>query len=61
MEGRAGESALGQAEIQKALCAVALSARGLAWLHDRCTRYSADFLRTMADIGLYTPLFFLPF
>ena len=32
-----------------------LSALGLAWLHDRCNRYSADFLRTMADIGLYTP------
>ena len=28
----------------KALGAVALSALGLAWLHDCCNRYSADFL-----------------
>ena len=52
---------LGQAEEQQALVAVALSALGLAWLHDRCNRYSAEFLRTMADIGLYTPLLFLLF
>ena len=51
-------AALGQEEEQQALVAVALSALGLAWLHDRCNRYSAEFLRTMADIGLYTPLLF---
>lgn len=54
-------AALGQAEIQKALGAVALSALGLAWLDDRCNRYSAEFLRAMADFGLYTPLLFFPF
>jgi len=27
-------------------------------MHERCNRYSADFLRAMADIGLYTPLLF---
>ena len=51
-------AALGQAEIQKARGSVALSGLGLAWLHDRCNRYSADFLRAMADFGLYTPLLF---
>jgi len=54
-------AALGQAEIQRALCAVALSALSLAWLHDRCNHYSAEFLRAIADIGLYTPLLFFPF
>ena len=54
-------AALGQAAVQFALLSVGISALGLAWLHDRCDRFSADFLRVTADFGLYTPLLFFVF
>jgi len=54
-------AALGQAEGQHAMAAVGLSAIGLAWLHDRREQYSTEYLRAMADFGLYTPLLFLVF
>jgi hypothetical protein len=40
------------------MAAVGISALGLAWLHDRCDRFSAEFLRTIADFSLYSPLLF---
>jgi hypothetical protein len=43
---------------QHAMAAVGISALGLAWLHDRRDRFSAGFLRVMADFGLYSPLLF---
>ena len=43
---------------QHAMAAVGISALGLAWLHDRRDRFSAGFLRAMADFGLYSPLLF---
>jgi hypothetical protein len=54
-------AALGQAAVQFALLSVGISAFGLAWLHDRCDRFSTDFLRVTADFGLYTPLLFFVF
>ena len=54
-------TALGQAAGQHAMAAVGISALGLAWLHDRCDRFSTDFLRVTADFGLYTPLLFFVF
>ncbi|GIT77663.1 MAG: hypothetical protein Ct9H300mP32_0450 [Verrucomicrobiota bacterium] len=50
--------ALSQAAEQHAMAAVGISALGMAWLHDRCDRFSAGFLRAMADFGLYSPLLF---
>ncbi len=52
---------LGKGADQHAMVAVGFSALGLAWLHDRCDRYSARFLRAMADFGLYSPLLFFVF
>jgi hypothetical protein len=46
---------------QHAMAAVGISALGLAWLHDRCDRFSGEFLRAMADFGLYSPLLFFAF
>ena len=57
----AAAAALGQAAGQHAMAAVGISALGLAWLHDRCDRFSTDFLRVTADFGLYTPLLFFVF
>ena len=54
-------AALGQSAGQHAMAAVGISALGLAWLHDRCDRFSTDFLRVTADFGLYTPLLFFAF
>ena len=51
-------AALSQAAEQHAMVAVGISALGLAWLHDRCDRFSAGFLRAMADFSLYSPLLF---
>ncbi len=51
-------AALSQAGEQHAMVAVGISALGLAWLHDRCDRFSAGFLRAMADFSLYSPLLF---
>ena len=51
-------AAPGQAAGQHAMAAVGISALGLAWLHDRCDRFSAEFLRAMADFSLYSPLLF---
>jgi len=57
----AAAAAIGQAAVQLALLSVGISALGLAWLHDRCDRFSAEFLRSMADFGLYSPLLFFAF
>ena len=54
-------AAIDQAAGQHAMAAVGISALGLAWLHDRCDRFSAEFLRVTADFGLYTPLLFFVF
>ena len=54
-------AAPGQAAGQHAMAAVGVSALGLAWIHDRCDRFSAEFLRAMADFGLYSPLLFFVF
>ena len=54
-------AAIGQAVVQLALLSVGISALGLAWLHDRCDRFSVEFLRSMADFGLYSPLLFFAF
>ena len=51
-------AALGQGADKHAMVAVGFSALGLAWLHDRYDRFSAEFLRAMADFGLYSPLLF---
>ena len=53
--------AFGQTAAQHAMAAVGVSALGLAWIHDRCDRFSAEFLRAMADFGLYSPLLFFVF
>jgi len=57
----AAAAAIDQAAGQHAMAAVGISALGLAWLHDRCDRFSTDFLRITADFGLYTPLLFFVF
>ena len=57
----AAAAAIDQAAGQHAMAAVGISALGLAWLHDRCDRFSTDFLRVTADFGLYTPLLFFVF
>ena len=54
-------AAVGQAAGQHALVAVGISALGLAWLHDRCDRFSTGFLRAMGDFALYSPLLFFAF
>ena len=51
----------GQATEQHAMVAVGLSALGLAWLDDRREKYSTEYLRIMADFGLYTPLLLFAF
>lgn len=54
-------AAFGQMAAQHAMAAVGVSALVLAWLHDRCDRFSTEFLRAMADFGLYSPLLFFSF
>ena len=54
-------AAIDQAAGQHAMAAVGISALGLAWLHDRCDQFSAEFLRVTGDFGLYTPLLFFVF
>lgn len=54
-------AALGDAEGRNTMAAVGISALGLAWLQDRREQYSTEYLRAMADFGLYTPLIFLAF
>ena len=51
-------AALGQGADKHAMVAAGFSALGLAWLHDRYDRFSAEFLRAMAEFGLYSPLLF---
>ena len=53
--------AFNQTDIKQALIAIAISAFVLGWIHDRCNQFSANFLRVIADIGLYTPILFFLF